>query len=800
MTVQNQVVKNVYRGNGKTNEFPFTFAAPKDLNNILVFITDDGGKAQRTEDFELAEDAPVVIYPKLESEAEKLAPNQRLTIYRRLPYHQLMNLVNQGEFFAENIEATFDDCVMQIQQLAEEVGRAVILDVAGTGNSDFDPTVPYAPGKTLKFSNDGSGLELTDDPAVVLPQVVSAEGKATEAARNAREAAEHTDTVGRKVEQSVASAAGSAAAAKQSAADAEAAARDLSGKVKDDVAAAQAAVVEATKQAGAVKKEAEEFPAKAAAAVTLVKQEGQALVDAAAQEKQAAAQHAQDAAKMVGYAKAARDEAVKEAASAKDEANRAATVVAGIDSNITAAKQNADRAKEFAAAAETSATASKAAATEAGQAASGVKEQAAAAGKSATAAAADAVKAVNASTTATDAAASAKSEAATAVAKAVSADLSASKAKESAAAAAASEAASKKAAVEAGEAAASVKGEAATATQAASTATSEAAKAKREADRAAAASGVDLSPYARKVDIPTMVTDTGDDRYMKKGELPDLTDYAKKAELPDLTPYAKKTELPNLTPYAKTADIPALVTDTGDARYMKKGDMPSLSSYATWTDLADPRALLQRTAVPKMIEEFGDQRYQKKGEGGGGGGTLVAFDDLTPEQKAALRGPKGDPGEPAPPVDLSPFATWDGLNDESTIGNKTIIPEMARTFAGHAVEELALEYGFVSEDNLMVVLNRYAKKTELKKNKNGWAKLDGGLILQWGVSPESSTDKVIRFPVAFPSKCLLVFPVHRHNGTAVAGSHTYVTNESVEGFETLTAFVDVQVVFIAFGV
>ena len=186
MTVQNQNVKNVYRGNGSTTVFPFTFAINEDHPEYLhVYITDDGGKAVETTDFTYDMEARTVTYPKPSSTAAKLSATQRLTIYRVLPYTQGLNLVNQGPFFSEDVEKSLDDLEMQIQQLNEEKGRSLRV---GLDVEDFDTTIPLQPGKTFRVNDEGTGFELTEDPAVAHAAAEAAKDAAEEAQEKAETA------------------------------------------------------------------------------------------------------------------------------------------------------------------------------------------------------------------------------------------------------------------------------------------------------------------------------------------------------------------------------------------------------------------------------------------------------------------------------------------------------------------------------------------------------------------------------------------------------------------------------------
>lgn len=191
MTVQNQNVKNVYRGNGSTTVFPFTFAINESHPEYIhVYITNDGGKAAETTDFTCDMETRTITYPKVSSSAPKLSATQRLTIYRLLPYEQNLNLVNQGPFFSEDVETQLDDLEMQIQQLNEEKGRSLRIGLEAT---DFDTEIPLVPGKTFRVNDAGNGFEVTEDPKAAREAAEAAQEAAEEAqgkAESAQEAAE----------------------------------------------------------------------------------------------------------------------------------------------------------------------------------------------------------------------------------------------------------------------------------------------------------------------------------------------------------------------------------------------------------------------------------------------------------------------------------------------------------------------------------------------------------------------------------------------------------------------------------
>ena len=117
MTVQKDVTKNIYVGNGSTRIFPFTFECPADHPEyIKVYLMQDDGTALATSDYQLDMDARQITYP---SGGTALPEGKKLVIMRELPLQQMMNLVNNGPYFAEDIETALDESIMALQQIAE---------------------------------------------------------------------------------------------------------------------------------------------------------------------------------------------------------------------------------------------------------------------------------------------------------------------------------------------------------------------------------------------------------------------------------------------------------------------------------------------------------------------------------------------------------------------------------------------------------------------------------------------------------------------------------------------------------
>lgn len=171
MTVQKLYVKNKYYGDGANTVFPITFEwAKKHPESIQVWVRNNAGVLTKTDNFLLKtssnEDIWNVVYPSV---GDPLGQGETITIVRELSLLQVLNLVNQGPFFAEDVEITFDELVMMIQQLNEKLARSFKVAVDIDGENTFDTTVPIEPGKSFRVKDDGTGFEVTEDPAQVLP-------------------------------------------------------------------------------------------------------------------------------------------------------------------------------------------------------------------------------------------------------------------------------------------------------------------------------------------------------------------------------------------------------------------------------------------------------------------------------------------------------------------------------------------------------------------------------------------------------------------------------------------------------
>ena len=142
MTVPSSLSKHKYRGNGVTREWPWQFNLPlsgglPDTSVIEVYVVNASGVQRKLSpsEFSLNAAARKVVFPKPESGLPVLTPAEKIVLLRVVPETQLVDLENQGHFKAEVVEAGLDDLEFQIQQIDEQLSRAVVLEVG----SDTSP-------------------------------------------------------------------------------------------------------------------------------------------------------------------------------------------------------------------------------------------------------------------------------------------------------------------------------------------------------------------------------------------------------------------------------------------------------------------------------------------------------------------------------------------------------------------------------------------------------------------------------------------------------------------------------------
>ncbi len=129
MTVASTLNKKQYQGNSLTVEFPLPFHVTA-KEHIFALRKKGTAIEEIKNNFAVDLERKVFIYPL---EGEPLKNDESLTVYRKIPLTQIVDLENAGAFHPEVLEYDgFDRIVMQIQQLDEEISRALKIDMTDT--------------------------------------------------------------------------------------------------------------------------------------------------------------------------------------------------------------------------------------------------------------------------------------------------------------------------------------------------------------------------------------------------------------------------------------------------------------------------------------------------------------------------------------------------------------------------------------------------------------------------------------------------------------------------------------------
>ncbi len=247
MSVSDLDVKQVYSGNGVTATFaiPFDFIKADGSTVVKVYVVDydDDDLPELTLQPEGALQA-YTLSPAYDPGDPSAGPNnvvftaghiptadQDVLIIRAVPLTQAVS-IGTGPLLYSNVEKGLDQLLREIQQVAEIADRAIKLPM-NLDSSDFDPTMPIAPGAAiadhvLQFSPDGLSLILgptNEEIQTVLDSIDDAIQAAADAAASASAAADSaSDASGSATaaQASAVAAADSAADAAQSAIDAQA--------------------------------------------------------------------------------------------------------------------------------------------------------------------------------------------------------------------------------------------------------------------------------------------------------------------------------------------------------------------------------------------------------------------------------------------------------------------------------------------------------------------------------------------------------------------------------------------------
>ena len=335
-----------YSGNGNATEFAYQFKI-LDRTDIKVLLTDADGKEKLlTKDYYVDVEKNVVRYPGYavgaevpDSERPPVLPaGWKLTIYREVPVTQETDLPDQYPF--NQVEDIGDKLTMIAQQLTDVTSRSLKISVSKS--ADIDATIPWENGKSFRISDDGANIELTEDPARVLPLAqgvyAQAQAQAQSAYASAVAAAQSEDSAAA----SASEAGNSAQSASTSAASAVESARLAEGYKQETLTAKADAATSAT-NAKASEANAKQASVSASASETEAKAAKVAANEAAAN----ASNSASEAKRYESEANSYAENAKEYAATATTKASETTAKVIEATDEANRAKAEADRAKSI---------------------------------------------------------------------------------------------------------------------------------------------------------------------------------------------------------------------------------------------------------------------------------------------------------------------------------------------------------------------------------------------------------------------------------------------------------------------
>lgn len=197
MTVSSSLNKIIYTGDGTTKTFsvPFYVIAEEDIEIILVEISTQN-ETIVTSNYEIAPtggsfpaDTATVTYPL--NDETPVTSDYNIVLYRYLDYVQETVYPNNTSLKPKVIERSLDKLTMQVQQLSEEVGRAVTVGVASTTT----PTELMAELTTYVSDAGASATSSAEFASASSASATSASGYASDALQSVSDAQDIVDTI-----------------------------------------------------------------------------------------------------------------------------------------------------------------------------------------------------------------------------------------------------------------------------------------------------------------------------------------------------------------------------------------------------------------------------------------------------------------------------------------------------------------------------------------------------------------------------------------------------------------------------
>lgn len=132
MSISSQVAKNSYTANGTQTRWAYTFPVVN-TSDIEVYLTSLAGVTSKVEsNFTVDTDTLEVVYPSVASELDPIGAGLKVTLKRAVPRTQGTDYTAQGSVSPASVESALDAIVLMIQDLAEEVARAIKYPVEQT--------------------------------------------------------------------------------------------------------------------------------------------------------------------------------------------------------------------------------------------------------------------------------------------------------------------------------------------------------------------------------------------------------------------------------------------------------------------------------------------------------------------------------------------------------------------------------------------------------------------------------------------------------------------------------------------
>lgn len=192
MSITNTKAKSVYNANGTTTEWNLGFTYDDTVSNVHIYIVDaNDNETEVTNNYSISNG--VLTYPTTASGLAPLAEGNKLVIVRDTPRTQDIELTSNGKLNGKVLEGGYDKLTLQVQELTEQVNRAVKIPVTEDSADNFlDPITAITEAKKealVEIAQATTPAEVAKDTAIAKAQVATEQATiATNAATSAKAA------------------------------------------------------------------------------------------------------------------------------------------------------------------------------------------------------------------------------------------------------------------------------------------------------------------------------------------------------------------------------------------------------------------------------------------------------------------------------------------------------------------------------------------------------------------------------------------------------------------------------------